>query len=565
MARWIYHNPPETAPESEQRTARHLSHLGDDFTVRWGFYYTSKKSGVFREGDFVIQGPDGHILVMEAKGGQPSCDPHTGEWSLPDGKNPFLQLDAEGAGVVDRIFAKADELGLQPPFVDRVLVLPDLELEREVGHYEGVPRARFVTAGDLRGFALWWERRFEHRRRDCSLAEARRIFESVFAIGLPATAHRRTLDFADRIIEQQTECGYELLDALSENQQLLFNGGPGTGKTWLAVEQARRFAREGAKVLFLCYNIQLEHWLKQVCGKLSRDIHVFSYESLGEMLLNRPHPVFSGAPGEGTRYFEHELPLALWERINRPDFRPLFDALVVDEAQDHNTDPAPAEGAGPGWWALYFGLLRQGSAAAVSIFYDCEQRLVRRAGGFDPDVLRGALRNPVGVVVRNPVRFTRQLRRYFRSLICQHTAGLLRDMPDSRVILPQGPEPELFSNVGEAEEGALCARIIRGWLDGCGARPHEVMLLHAGSKAPGWLAEENESGVRFYAGDPSGQPGDAVLAVSVNRAKGLDRRAVVVTGLPAWEEASRDAYQAKTFVQGVTRARQLLAVVTRAG
>ena len=58
---------------------------------------------------------------------------------------------------------------------------------------------------------------------------------------------------------------------------------------------------------------------------------------------------------------------------------------------------------------------------------------------------------------------------------------------------------------------------------------------------------------------------DAILAVSVNRAKGLDRRAVVVTGLPAWEEASRDEYQAKTFVQGVTRARQLLAVVTRGG
>jgi hypothetical protein len=138
-------------------------------------------------------------------------------------------------------------------------------------------------------------------------------------------------------------------------------------------------------------------------------------------------------------------------------------------------------------------------------------------------------------------------------------------MPDSRVILPQGPEPELFSTMGEAEEAEVCARVIRGWLDACEARPHEILLLHAGSKAPGWLAEENTSGVRFYAGDPSGQPGDAVLAVSVNRAKGLDRRAVVVTGLPAWEEASGDEYQAKTFVQGVTRARQLLAVVTRGG
>jgi len=564
MARWIYHNPPETAPESEQRTAAHFTHLGNDFTIRWGFYYTAKKSGIFREGDFIIQGPDGHILVMEAKGGQPSCNPLTGEWTLPDGKNPFLQLDAEGRGVIERIVAKADELGVSPPFIDKVLALPDLELARECEHYEGVPRARFVAAGDLRGFALWWDRRFSNKRRDCSLEDARRIFESVFAIGLPATATRRTLDFADRIIEQQTECGYELLDALSENHQLLFNGGPGTGKTWLAIEQARRWTDEGAKVLFLCYNIQLEHWLKQVCAKLSRDIYVFSYQSLGEMLLNRPHPDFDGKREEGTHYFEQTLPEALWVKVNSPDFRPLFDVLIVDEAQDHNTAPALGEGTGPGWWAVYLGLLRQGNAAPVSIFYDREQRFVRRAGAFEPDALRSALQNPVGVVVRSPVRFTRQLRRYFRSLICEHTGALLRDMPDSRVILPQGPEPQLFLNVEEAREGELCAQVIRGWLDRCEARPHEILLLHAGSKVPSWVGEENASGVRFYAGEPSSQPGDAILAVSVNRAKGLDRRAVVVTGLPAWEEASQDEYQAKTFVQGVTRARQLLAVVTRA-
>ena len=103
----------------------------------------------------------------------------------------------------------------------------------------------------------------------------------------------------------------------------------------------------------------------------------------------------------------------------------------------------------------------------MSIFYDCEQRFVRRAGAFEPDAIRSVLQNPVGVVVRTPVRFTRQLRRYFRGLICTHTAGLLRDMPDSRVILPQGPEPELFSTMGDAEEAEVCARVIRGWLDAC--------------------------------------------------------------------------------------------------
>jgi hypothetical protein len=53
-----------------------------------------------------------------------------------------------------------------------------------------------------------------------------------------------------------------------------------------------------------------------------------------------------------------------------------------------------------------------------------------------------------------------------------HTVGLLRDMPDSRVILQLGPEPDLFSTMGSVEEAEACARVIRGWLDHCEARPH---------------------------------------------------------------------------------------------
>ena len=75
MARWIYNVEPELAPPGEQRVAGLLSNLGEDFTIRWGFYYTD---GVSREGDFVIQGPDGHILVMEAKSGPVELDYRTG-------------------------------------------------------------------------------------------------------------------------------------------------------------------------------------------------------------------------------------------------------------------------------------------------------------------------------------------------------------------------------------------------------------------------------------------------------------------------------------------------------
>jgi hypothetical protein len=47
----------------------------------------------------------------------------------------------------------------------------------------------------------------------------------------------------------------------------------------------------------------------------------------------------------------------------------------------------------------------------------------------------------------------------------------------------------------------------------------------------------------------------------INRAKGLERRAVILTGLPAWEECAKNDYQSRTFVLGATRAQQLLAVL----
>jgi len=55
--------------------------------------------------------------------------------------------------------------------------------------------------------------------------------------------------------------------------------------------------------------------------------------------------------------------------------------------------------------------------------------------------------------------------------------------------------------------------------------------------------------------------GDSVACYSINRAKGLERRAIILSGLPAWEECANNDYQARTFVLGATRAQQLLATL----
>lgn len=556
MPRWIYNVEPELAPPGEQRVAELLSNLGEDFTIRWGFYYTD---GVSREGDFVIQGPDGHILVMEAKSGPVELDFRTGRWGTANGENPFIQLDDEWRGVIDLLEVQADKTGMAKPFIDRVLALPDVSISPEQTAYQGQPRDRLAAAGDLADFAKWWKARFGNRYLHCGKDEARRLFAEVFAASMPSGATHHTLDFADRVIEQQTRLRFEILDALAENKQLLFSGGPGTGKTWLAIEQAARWAKEGKRVLFLCYNLELESYLQPICRRRDKGIDVLSFQSLAAKLLGKAPDTGGMNSAEKTQYYESTLPAELLKLTGQPGFQSEYDALVVDEAQDHDT---VMEGsANAGWWDIYLRLLKQGGEAPVAVFYDCAQRLPLRKGGFDPGALRNVLMQPVSARLQRPVRYTRQLRRFIARLKTPATDELLRDFQKHIAGLPEGPDPELVSASSEQEEAGRCGELVQGWIDRGLARPHEIAVLFPSSrKPPKWLGKVR--GLTFD-GSPN-PPKDAIRAISVHKAKGLERRAIVLVGFAEWDQIKDDAYKAMTYIMGATRAQNLLGIVARA-
>jgi hypothetical protein len=130
-------------------------------------------------------------------------------------------------------------------------------------------------------------------------------------------------------------------------------------------------------------------------------------------------------------------------------------------------------------------------------------------------------------------------------------------------LLPPGPEPELLTGVSQASEAAVVAGIVKRWLKEELARIGEILVLYASSfQVPDWVEQGRAHGVNFHQG-LDGCRVDAVTSVSINQAKGLERRAVIVVGLPDWTESVGNQYKALTHVQGVTRAQHLLAVVTR--
>ena len=130
-------------------------------------------------------------------------------------------------------------------------------------------------------------------------------------------------------------------------------------------------------------------------------------------------------------------------------------------------------------------------------------------------------------------------------------------------------EPEIHT-IAPHEEGAKCAQIAKEWLDKGLVKCHEIAVLYPSSRnPPAWIGKIH--GISFVdtsalssAANPKSNiqnspSGNSVACFSINRAKGLERRAIILTGLPAWEECAKNDYQARTFVLGATCAQQLLA------
>jgi len=89
---------------AEIRVAERLRSLADSphaWTVIWGYYYQDSR-GMQREGDFLILGPAGVLLVVEVKQSLPRHFPETGRWEGAGGDNTISQLNTELQGVIQR-------------------------------------------------------------------------------------------------------------------------------------------------------------------------------------------------------------------------------------------------------------------------------------------------------------------------------------------------------------------------------------------------------------------------------------------------------------------------------
>jgi hypothetical protein len=332
---------------------------------------------------------------------------------------------------------------------------------------------------------------------------------------LVAVAEAREVE-CDLLTQQQAS----VLDHIRLMNRVEVQGGAGSGKTWLAVEQARRLAKQGKRVGLLCYSRGLTAYLKRRVELLpddQRPTYVGTFHELG---------VAWGAPrglDDDSDYWENRLPLQMHQMAPHLVDAERFDAFVVDEAQDFSD----------AWWPALVAGLRDPELGGLYAFADESQRVFARQG-----------RPPVALVpvaLDENLRNTKQIAQTFGSLAPWQMRYLGGDGTPVRFI--QCSSDEALTSADDVVDGLLAD----GW-----AAEH-IALLTTGHRHPVQVERQAHGHDAYW---QSYWEGDDAFYGHVLGFKGLERPAVVLA-VNSFREQDRAR---EMLYVGLSRARDLLVV-----
>ncbi len=276
-------------------------------------------------------------------------------------------------------------------------------------------------------------------------------------------------------------------------------GGAGSGKTALALAQARqltrgRQGRPAERVALLCYSLGLASYLKREVATWpykDRPAFVGTFHDFG---------VQWGAPAEGARddhdFWEKNLPTQMSVLADGLDENHKYDSIIVDEAQDFADL----------WWQPVIKALRDQDHGGLYLYSDENQRIFARFG--KPPV------QLVPLMLDHNVRNTRQIHEVFGPLAPSRMYAMGDDGPG--VTFVDVPAEKAL----EVADDQVELLMDEGW------EPGDIMLLTTGSRHPEQISRQELKGQEEYW--ESFWDGDDAFYGHVLGAKGLERRAVVL-------------------------------------
>lgn len=473
--------------------------------------------------DFIVAIPEVGIAVLEVKGGEVT----------PNKNSTFRQKDAKGSRDIDPITQVTQNLYELKNFLGRkssikhfsprpMLVFPYSNIPSSYSRPD-VPRSIITDTVDLATIASRIESNLQSQTFRPTAIEIRAM---VITLGQTLDSQKSLMELGierEDEVTALTEQQFKVLDLCKVMPRFQVLGAAGCGKTFVAIEQARRRTKAGEKVLFLCYNKGLSEYLKRRIAALpeaERPARVTTLHSL-------PNQWGVSIPSEtyDDKFFDTELPAKLEEALAAIPSEDKFDVVIIDEAQDFH----------PGWWDVVIASLKDPAAGKIYAFGDIRQGIFRHAKDIPLELA--------------PIHLDQNLR---NSVPISELAALC--VEDPLILAGLDGPPVTFIETTQALATTEADKIVeRLLLDGWS--PEDICLITTGIKHD--KHKELAEGPKKVDYWNSFFDDEQVFYGHINGFKGLERRVIVlaINGFKL-ENVKKDM-----LYTGITRARDLLFII----
>lgn len=355
---------PEIKSQAEKNLFKEFRDFNTDepYIILHSLGLSEHVNNIFGEVDFVVICRHG-VLCVEVKGGEVGCN--RGVWSFTNryGKKeektggPFQQVQGNMQSLRTHLQKR---LGKWDPLVScqyaSCVIMPDCDFE-----YDGVEITREILFDKKRyhdlqdtvdqSFCYWRNKlRIQHGFEGGKLSkdEMSRLASLLRGDFRFVPSMKDSIDVTAKALYALTDEQYYVLESLDDNERALVSGTAGTGKTFLAMEQARRVYASKREVLYVCFNRGISSFVQYQFGKEGLNIKACTLHSLlGEV----PEEEYS------ADYFDRVLP----EHFLKESYVKEYDYLVIDEGQDllrekylACLDRLVKGGLNDGNWLLFF-------------------------------------------------------------------------------------------------------------------------------------------------------------------------------------------------------------------
>ena len=556
---------PATPAKSITRSEREIFELireakgSDEFYCLHSVGLARHLRKSYGEADFIVIGPPG-VFCLEVKGGQVKRS--GGIWTIGWPGGSYESMEGPFKQSQQTIYPLMKELSdrLSPEFKRKTMVgwgviFPDVTFNMQD------PEWNLEVVCDARSksdFINYIERLSRHTR-ERELVGGRQYPESLTRRDRDQVVQcfRRDFDLVPRMGElvrdsevelaELSERQYRVLDYALDpsNPRVFCPGAAGSGKTMIALEAARRLAREGLSVLLICFNRVLgEHLRVQISaddGSIQVwPLHQFMQKQISSAGLgDRLREAETQAESAADLYQNHYPELfeaAVIESISS-DAHPIFDVLIIDEAQDVLFSPTIdametvlTGGFKDGRWIFLLD-----PALQSEVYGRLDDRVVETFRSFRPVTLTLTenFRNPEPVVEE----------------ICELT-GMAKP-PCRRQLISR---VEYSSYVSRQEQGrklrAILVRLMRD-----GVKRSQITILSGTRREESCLAQfppELGQQVVWLDGNSVGRlNADYITACTISAFKGLENDVIIITDVPI----PKTNWQKSMIYVGMTRAR----------